>query len=360
MKNTNNYQSESAIATRASRVSKMWNIAGLSALVWACISHPSILLLSLPPLLGFVAYQLAIQSKRRRQWDSGFGGDINFDHRDMAAFSFLVFGPLGLIEIILIIFNLGYFSFWQGITPGIVLLILWYRSWSSQAAECYLCFIEQPFKGKKKCPSCGFAFEQGGWVGFKAHWNEHHTSELSYEDLWGSLCDAHRKKDTSYVDPSIETYQPKFRRKPLRYKFTDQKLLELNFSAGITKSLGKHGVTHIHQLILLTKDECLSIHGIAEKTVDIIQSKILMHSLTLGTDPDLIQSIPSIDVADNEIEYLGLSKRTKNLLGPHNIETIRDLLNLGEARIFHLPRFGVAAFDEISAALVKKNIWSKI
>lgn len=123
-------------------------------------------------------------------------------------------------------------------------------------------------------------------------------------------------------------------------------------------SLVKSGVTHIYQLIKLTEDECLSIRGIATKTMDIIKGKLLMHNLTFGVDQGCIESMLPLDVADNSIGFLGLSKRTKNLLKPHNVETIKDLLDLGEAQIYHLPRLGMASFDEIAKALVGKNIWA--
>jgi hypothetical protein len=353
MRNIKGYQSNSRIGNRAVIVSSLWSLAGLSALVWACISHPPVLLLFLPLMAGFFAFTVATRWKSKQA--VGF-----LEATDMIALTLVVFFPLGLIEIALVISNLGEVSFWKGVLPGLVIVaLLWFRgSNSNNEAECYLCFTEHPLEGQKKCPSCEIVFKGGGWTGLKAHWNEHHASELSYNDLWGSLCDQHLKKDISYIDPSIETYVPKFRRKYSTQEFKNQKLIELNLPKDIVTSLVKSGVTHIYQLIKLTEDECLSIRGIATKTMDIIKGNLLMHNLTFGVDQGCIESMLPLDVADNSIGFLGLSKRTKNLLKPHNVETIKDLLDLGEAQIYHLPRLGMASFDEIAKALVGKNIWA--
>lgn len=354
MRKIKGYQSNSRIGNRAVIVSSIWFLAGLSALVWACLSHPPVLLLFLPLVAGFVAFTVATSWKSKQA--VGF-----LEVTDMIALSLVVFFPLGLIEIALVISNLGDVSFWKGISPGLVIAaLLWFRgSNSNNGAECYLCFTEHPLEGQKKCPSCGIVFKGGGWTGLKSHWNELHASELSYDDLWSSLCDKHLKKDISYIDPSIETYIPNFRIKHSTQEFKRQTLAELNLPRGIVTNLVENGITHIYQLIKLTEDECLSIRGIATKSMDIIQGNLLMHNLTFGVDQDYIESMIPLDITNNYIGFLGLSKRTNNLLKPHNIETIKDLLNLGEAQIYHLPRLGVASFDEIAKALVKKTIWVK-
>ena len=73
-----------------------------------------------------------------------------------------------------------------------------------------------------------------------------------------------------------------------------------------------------------------------------------------------IISLEGIDLANNEINFLGLSRRVMRLLALHKIDTIQGLLDLGEAKIYFLPRLGKTSFNEIAKVLVEKKIWSKI
>ena len=353
MKTGKLYLSNSKLSVIEKIVSTIWIFAGIAAFVWAYISHPPVIHLLWPLIAGYLV--IVVADRRKRDLILG-----PLDPKDM--FGLMVFFlPLGLIEVVLLISNVFDLSFWRGISPGVVVYILW--SWfggTRYNADCYLCFRNHPFEGEKKCPSCEKLFKGGGWAGFKSHWNEHHASELPYEELWGSLCDRHKKKAVSYIDPSIESYDPLFRRSPVTKKLKHQKLCDLNLPNPIRINLAKNGVTHIHQLIELTEDQCLNLSGIAQKTMGTIKQKLSLHNLSLGMEKEKIESLAAVDLANNEIDFLGLSRRIRKLLAPYEINTIKDLLNLGEAKIYYLPRLGKASFNEIARALVEKNIWSRI
>lgn len=169
----------------------IWIFLGIAAFAWSVLSHPPVIHLLWPLIAAYIVFVSAEKIKRDR-----ILGPL--DPSDM--FGLMVFFlPLGLIEVILIISNLSDLSFWKGILPGIVIFILWRKYGDAEyEARCYLCFKDHLFEEEKTCPSCEKVFKGGGWVGFKEHWNKHHASELSYENLWGSMCHDHKKKTSAY------------------------------------------------------------------------------------------------------------------------------------------------------------------
>ena len=347
------YLSNSKLTVISSTVFVIWIILSLAALVWAYISHPPVIHLLWPLIIGFLVFKKAENWKRKR-----ILGPL--DPRDIAGLM-VFFLPLALIELVLLLFNIFELSFWRGILPGLFVYILWCLFGDFRfKASCYLCFKGHPFEGEKKCPSCEQVFKGGGWAGFRAHWNEHHASELPFDELWDSLCDRHKKKSLSYINPSIESYIPLYERVPVTKEFKHQKLCDLNLPNPIVINLAKNGVTHIYQLVELTEEQCLSLRGIAEKTIDTIKQKLSLHDLSLGMKKEKIISLEGIDLANNEINFLGLSNRLLKLLALHKIDTIQGLLALGEAKIYYLPRLSKASFSEITKVLVEKKIWSKI
>lgn len=59
---------------------------------------------------------------------------------------------------------------------------------------CFACFKNTPLESLKSCPECSLEFAGGGWTGFKRHWESHHQDIESYENVWGNMCAAHKKK----------------------------------------------------------------------------------------------------------------------------------------------------------------------
>ncbi|MDA8898949.1 hypothetical protein N9I89_04260 [Porticoccaceae bacterium] len=166
-----------------------WVFLGIAAFLWALLKHPPVIHLLWPLIAAYFVFVTAEKIKRDR-----ILGPL--DPKDM--FGLMVFFlPLGLIELVLIILNVNEFSFWKGILPSVFIFVLWYKYGDIKLkAGCYLCFKSHPFEEEKTCPTCKKAFKDGGWVGFKAHWNQHHVAELSYDDLWGSMCHSHKKKSS--------------------------------------------------------------------------------------------------------------------------------------------------------------------
>ena len=186
----NGYQSQSAIESMERQTSFAWAVPGIAALIWAFISHPPIILLALPVIVGVLFYMGATQKA-----ESSAVGMLEVT--DMIGLSLVIFMPLMVIEVGLIISNMTYASFWKGIFPLVIVILLWVtfrQDGYSPTAECYLCFQEKSLEGPKQCPSCGYEFKNGGWSGFKAHWNKNHEDELSYRDVWQPMCNRHRKK----------------------------------------------------------------------------------------------------------------------------------------------------------------------
>jgi hypothetical protein len=181
------YLSNSTLKVINKIISIIWIFLGIVAFLWAFLTHPPFIHLLWPLIAAYIVFLRAEKIKRDR-----ILGPL--DPSDM--FGLMVFFlPLGLIEVVLIISNMNELSFWKGILPGISIFILWFKYGDTKyEAGCYLCFKGHPFEEEKTCPLCEKVFIGGGWVGFKAHWNEHHVAELSYEDLWGFMCNAHKKK----------------------------------------------------------------------------------------------------------------------------------------------------------------------
>ena len=181
------YFSSSILKVVNKTISIIWIFSGIAAFLWAFLTHPPVIHLLWPLIAAVIVFVSAEKIKRDR-----ILGPL--DPKDM--FGLMVFFiPLGLIEVVLIILNVNEFSFWKGILPGVFVFVLWYKYGDIKLkAGCYLCFKSHQFEKEKTCPSCEKVFKGGGWVGFKAHWNEHHASELTYEDLWGSMCHDHKKK----------------------------------------------------------------------------------------------------------------------------------------------------------------------
>jgi hypothetical protein len=185
------YLSNSTIRIINKIISIIWIFSGIVAFLWAFLTHPPVIHLLWPLIAAYAVFVGAEKIKRDR-----ILGPL--DPSDM--FGLMVFFlPLGLIELVLIISNVNELSFWKGIFPAVIIFIFWFKYGDAKyKAGCYLCFKGHPFEDEKTCPSCEKVFKGGGWVGFKAHWNEHHATELSYEDLWGSICHKHKKKASLY------------------------------------------------------------------------------------------------------------------------------------------------------------------
>lgn len=349
------YISKSVIDAKSEQSSIMWAIAGATTSLWAVFQHPSIIFLLVPLVVGAAIF---IGANDRAK--TSMPGMLEVP--DIIGLSVVTGIPLLLIEIALIVANIRYPSFWQGIIPLAIIIFLWIKTSDGKelSAKCYLCHLNHPLDGPKTCPSCGCEFENGGWGDFKMHWNHNHAEKLSYNDVWDTLCDGHRKLNISFVDPRISSYRAQFRSNDEFASFKEQTLAILNMADSLIICLENHGITHIHQLIQLSEEQLLELKEIGQKRVHAIKKSLTVHGLSLSSDIQLIAEINPVKKTKNEINFLRLSKRTANVLASYKIITVGDLVDLGEARIRFLPGVGSATFDEIARVLIKHKIWVKV
>ncbi len=66
---------------------------------------------------------------------------------------------------------------------------------AADALECPSCSKGIPVAGLRQCPECALVLRGKGWAGIEAHWQAHHADVTTYEEFRDSLCPAHRSDD---------------------------------------------------------------------------------------------------------------------------------------------------------------------
>lgn len=166
----------------------LWTVSLILSFSWSlyCLGYQSAYLglVGLPWLAWFIIEKMN-------------GGPINHNSaRNLMTYplTWLVF-ICSFIGLVLLLLSP---RFWIALFPILPIILVGYYGWpqiQNFGRGCYACYKEIPTGPIKICPNCSHEFTDG-WVGFKNHWETHHSGQDNYERVWKYMCADHKRKET--------------------------------------------------------------------------------------------------------------------------------------------------------------------
>ena len=163
-----------------------------------------------------------------------------------------------------------------------------------------------------------------------------------------------------YLECEDDPNKQKSRRKAIEYGLNNSKMRDVGFTTQTFNILVKAGIDSLDEISTLTDEQLNSIHGLGEKGISEIISKLEEHGLQLRRDnideQEKMQSLKQYRKADMKISDLKLSTITCNALTRYGIDTLDDLSHMTYEDLERINGLGKKGIAEIVLRLKEYGI----